>query len=107
MELKLEVVVLPVSDVDRAKHFYATGLACREGADFSVGAGYRCVQMSPPRSPCSLIFGAGVTSARPGSVDSLVFVVDDIEKTRGELIDRGVDVGQIFHDANGGLGGGF
>jgi catechol 2,3-dioxygenase-like lactoylglutathione lyase family enzyme len=100
MELKLEVVIIPVSDVDKAKEFYGTGLACREDADLG-GGGYRVVQMTPPGSPCSIIFGQGVTSAAPGSIDKLVLVVDDIEKARAELTDRGVDVSEVFH------GGGF
>jgi catechol 2,3-dioxygenase-like lactoylglutathione lyase family enzyme len=101
MELKLEVVVLPVSDVDKAKDFYGKGLACRLDADYSAGDGFRCVQMTPPESPCSIIFGNGITAATPGSLDSLVLVVDDIEKTRAELVDRGVDVSEVFHDAGG------
>jgi catechol 2,3-dioxygenase-like lactoylglutathione lyase family enzyme len=106
MDLKLEVVIVPVADVDRAKQFYATVLACREDAD-NGGGGFRVVQMTPPGSPCSLIFGEGVTTTRPGSLDRLVLVVDDIDKARTELIDRGADVSEIFHDAGGSLGGGF
>jgi catechol 2,3-dioxygenase-like lactoylglutathione lyase family enzyme len=106
MDLKLEVVVIPVSDVDEAKHFYGTALACREDAD-AGGGGWRVVQMTPPGSSCSIIFGDRVTSATPGSVDRLVLAVNDIEKARVELTDRGVDVGDIFHDAFGSLGGGF
>lgn len=101
MELKLEVVVVPVTDVDTAKHFYGTGLACRLDADVSGDGGFRCVQMTPPGSPCSIIFGDGITAATPGSLDSLVLVVDDIEKARAELVDRGVDVSEVFHDAGG------
>lgn len=107
MDLKLEVVVVPVTDVDKAKHFYGTGLACREDIDVSGDEGYRCVQMTPPGSPCSIIFGAGVTSATPGSLDRLVLAVENIEKARTQLAERGVDVGEIFHDAHGSLGGGF
>ncbi len=107
MDLKLEVVIVPVSDVDKAKHFYGTRLACREDADVVGDDGYRLVQMTPPGSACSIIFGSGVTSAAPGSLDGLVVVVDDIDKARVELVDRGVDVGDTFHDAGGGLGGGF
>ena len=102
MDLKLEVVVLPVADVDKAKEFYGTGLACRLDADYTAPDGaFRVVQMTPPGSPCSIIFGRGVTSAAPGSVDSLVLVVDNIEKARAELADRGVDVSEVFHDAGG------
>lgn len=107
MDLKLEVVIVPVADVDKAKHFYGTELACREDIDVSGDGGYRCVQMTPPGSQCSIIFGAGVTSAPPGSLDRLVLAVDDIEKARAELAERGVAVSDIFHDADGGLGGGF
>jgi catechol 2,3-dioxygenase-like lactoylglutathione lyase family enzyme len=107
MDLKLEVVVVPVSDVDEAKRFYGTKLACREDADIVGDSGYRLVQMTPPGSPCAIIFGHGVTNAAPGSLDRLLLVVDDIEKARGELVDRGVDVGELFHDANGGLAGGW
>src|SRR3954462_9477838 len=106
MDLKLEVVVIPVSDVDTAKQFYGTALACREDAD-AGGGGFRLVQMTPPGSACSIVFGAGVTSATPGTLDRLMLVVDDIDKARNELIDRGVDVGEIFHDVGGSLGGGF
>jgi catechol 2,3-dioxygenase-like lactoylglutathione lyase family enzyme len=106
MDLSLEVVVIPVSDVDRAKQFYGTGLACREDADAGAGD-YRIVQMTPPGSACSIIFGRGVTAATPGSIDKLMLVVEDIEKARAELVDRGVDVSEIFHAAGGGYGAGF
>jgi catechol 2,3-dioxygenase-like lactoylglutathione lyase family enzyme len=107
MDLKLEVVVVPVTDVDTAKHFYAAGLACREDADFSSGDDYRLVQMTPPGSPCAIIFGKGITTTQPGSLDRIVLVVDDIDKARAELSERGVEVGEVFHDAGGGLAGGF
>ncbi|HET6728624.1 MAG TPA: VOC family protein [Jiangellaceae bacterium] len=107
MNLKLEVVVVPVTDVDKAKDFYRTGLACREDADASAGDDYRIVQMTPPGSPCSIIFGQGVTSDQPGSLDGLVLVVDDIDAARDELLSRGVDVSEVFHDAGGGYGAGF
>ena len=106
MDLKLEVVVIPVSDVDRAKQFYGTALGCREDID-AGGGDFRVVQMTPPGSACSIAFGQGITSAAPGSVDRLLLAVDDIEKARNELVDRGVDVGEIFHDAGGSLGAGF
>jgi catechol 2,3-dioxygenase-like lactoylglutathione lyase family enzyme len=99
MDLKLEVVVLPVSDVDKAKHFYETGLACREDADLA-GPGLRIVQMTPPGSACSIHFGEGVTSATPGSVEGLVIAVDDIEKACAELAQRGVPVSDVFHDTS-------
>jgi catechol 2,3-dioxygenase-like lactoylglutathione lyase family enzyme len=107
MDLKLEVVVVPVSDVDKAKQFYETGLACRLDADVSGGDDYRLVQLTPPGSPCSIIFGKGVTSDQPGSIDSLVLAVDDIDAARDELLSRGVEVSDVFHDAGGSLGGGF
>jgi catechol 2,3-dioxygenase-like lactoylglutathione lyase family enzyme len=105
MDLKLEVVVVPVSDVDRAKEFYER-LGFREDIDFAGGDGYRVVQLTPPGSACSIIFGKGVNSARPGSVDGLVLVVSDIAAARDELRSHGVEV-SVFHDAGGGLGGGF
>jgi catechol 2,3-dioxygenase-like lactoylglutathione lyase family enzyme len=103
--MKLEVVVVPVSDVDRAKEFYAR-LGFREDIDFVGGDGYRIVQLTPPGSACSIIFGAGITSARPGSIDRLVLAVSDIDAARAELRSHGVEV-SVFHDAGGGLGGGF
>ena len=107
MDLKLEVVIVPVTEVNRAKQFYGTALAFREDIDVSGDGGYRAVQMTPTGSPCSIIFGSGVTSAAPGSLDRLLLAVDDIEKARAELVDRGVDVSEIFHDAAGGPGAGF
>lgn len=107
MELKLEVVVVPVTDVDRAKEFYGVGLGCREDIDVSADGGYRAVQMTPPGSPCSIIFGNGVTTSPPGSLDKVVLVVENIEKARLELVGRGVDVSEIFHNAGGSLGAGF
>ncbi|WP_329460496.1 VOC family protein [Streptomyces sp. NBC_01497] len=101
MDMKLEVVVLPVSDVDRAKHFYQS-LGFRLDIDY-VGdeEGFRVVQFTPPGSGCSITVGSGITSAPPGSADGLHLVVLDIDKARAELVDRGVDVGEIFHDAGG------
>ena len=95
VDLKLEVVVLPVSDVDRAKRFYE-GLGWRLDADFA-GEDWRAVQLTPPGSPCSIHFGKGVTTAVPGSVQGLFLVVDDIEAARAELIANGVDVSEPFH----------
>ena len=105
MDMKLEVVVVPVSDVDRAKDFYKR-LGFREDIDFTGSDGYRAVQLTPPGSACSIIFGNGVTAARPGSVDRLVLAVDDIDAARAELLSHGVEV-KVFHDAGGGLAGGF
>ena len=82
VEMGLEVVVVPVSDVDRAKRFYQA-LGWRQDADFTSGEGFRVVQMTPPGSQCSVIFGAGITSAEPGSADSLVLVVHDIDSGQG------------------------
>jgi catechol 2,3-dioxygenase-like lactoylglutathione lyase family enzyme len=105
MELKLEVVIVPVSDVDRAKEFYER-LGFREDID-AGGGGVRAVQLTPPGSACSIIIGKGVTSATPGSIDRLVLAVSDIDAARGELVARGVAVSEPFHDAAGGLAGGF
>ena len=101
MDLKLEVVVIPVADVDRAKAFYADALQCREDADVATDDDFRVVQMTPPGSSCSIIFGTGLTSATPGSVEGNIFVVDDIISARAELLARGVDIGDVFHDAGG------
>jgi catechol 2,3-dioxygenase-like lactoylglutathione lyase family enzyme len=96
VETKLEVVVIPVSDVDRAKQFYSS-LGWRLDADFSAGEDWRALQMTPPGSPCSIIFGKGVTTAAPGSVQGLFLAVDDIEAARAELTGHGVDVTEVFH----------
>ena len=96
IDLKLEVVVLPVSDVDRTRRFYET-LGWRLDADFSNGDDWRLVQMTPPGSPCSVMFGKGFTSAMPGSVQGTFLVVDDVEAARAELIRHGVNVSDVFH----------
>ena len=96
IDLKLEVVVLPVSDVDRAKRFYE-GLGWRPDADFAHGEEWRLVQMTPPGSPCSVMFGKGFTSAVPGSVQGTFLVVDDVAAARAELVGQGVDVSEVFH----------
>src|SRR6266487_7002576 len=101
-DMKLEVVVIPVSDVDRAKRFYGS-LGWRLDADIARGDDFRVVQMTPPGSPCSIHFGKGVTTAAPGSVKNLYLVVSDIEAARAELIGRGVEVSEVFHFA--GFGG--
>ena len=95
-ETKLEVVVIPVSDVDRAKRFYQS-LGWRLDADFANGDDWRAVQLTPPGSPCSIIFGKGFTSAVPGSVQGTFLVVDDVEAARAELRGYGVDVSDVFH----------
>jgi catechol 2,3-dioxygenase-like lactoylglutathione lyase family enzyme len=100
MDMRLEIVVLPVSDVDRAKQFYV-GLGWRLDADFVVDDDFRVVQLTPPGSPCSIIFGTGVTDAAPGSAGGLYLVVDDIEAARAELVGHGAQVSDVFHDADG------
>ncbi len=94
--LKVEVVVIPVSDVDRAKRFYE-GLGWRLDADFASGDEWRLVQMTPPGSACSIMFGKGFTTDVPGSVQGTFLVVDDIQAARAELVRRGVDVSEPFH----------
>ena len=96
MNLKLEVVALPVSDVDRAKRFYE-GLGWRVDADFTNGEDWRLVQMTPPGSPCSVMFGKGFTSAPPGSVQGTFLVVADLEAARARLIEQDVPVSEVFH----------
>jgi len=96
LDLKLEVVNLPVSDVDRAKRFYE-GLGWRLDGEFTNGPNWRAVQMTPPGSPCSIHFGKGITDAAPGSVKNLYLVVSDIEAARTDLIARGADVSEPFH----------
>jgi len=100
VEMRLEVVVVPVSDVDRAKGFYLA-LGWRLDADFASGGDFRVVQLTPPGSRCSIIFGAGITSAKPGSAESLILVANDIDAARDELVDRGVVVSEVFHDVGG------
>ncbi|WP_062987598.1 VOC family protein [Nocardia anaemiae] len=101
MDMKLEVVVLPVSDVDRAKAFYAERLGFRLDADFTVNDGYRVVQVTPPGSECSIIFGTGVTAGAPGTLRGLHLIVTDIEKAVAELTERGLTVDGPFRDATG------
>jgi catechol 2,3-dioxygenase-like lactoylglutathione lyase family enzyme len=105
VDLKLEVIVIPVSDVDRAKRFYEK-LGFRLDLDAGSEA-YRAIHFTPPGSQTSIVFGKGITNAAPGSVDRLLLAVDDIDAARGELLSQGVEVGEVFHDAGGGLGGGF
>jgi catechol 2,3-dioxygenase-like lactoylglutathione lyase family enzyme len=96
IDLKLEVVTLPVSDVDRAKRFYQR-LGWRLDADIVRGENFRVVQLTPPHSECSVSFGAGLTTAEPGSARRLLLAVDDIDAAREELIGRGADVSGLFH----------
>jgi catechol 2,3-dioxygenase-like lactoylglutathione lyase family enzyme len=98
VDMKLEVVVIPVSDVDRAKQFYA-GLGWRLDADFASGDGWRVIQVTPPGSGCSVIFGKNVTAAAPGSAQGMYLIVSVIEAARAELIGRGVQVSEVFHGA--------
>jgi catechol 2,3-dioxygenase-like lactoylglutathione lyase family enzyme len=100
VDMKLEVVVVPVSDVDRAKRFY-TSLGWRLDADFATSDEFRVVQVTPPGSEASVIFGNGVTSAVPGSVEDLQLTVFDIDKARDKLVGRGVAASEVFHDAGG------
>jgi catechol 2,3-dioxygenase-like lactoylglutathione lyase family enzyme len=99
-DLKLEVVVIPVSDVDRAKRFYES-LGWRLDADFASGDDWRLVQMTPPGSPSSVMFGKGFTPATPGSVQGTFLVVDDLEAARARLIGHGVEVSEVFHFEGG------
>jgi catechol 2,3-dioxygenase-like lactoylglutathione lyase family enzyme len=100
VDMKLEVVVIPVSDVDRAKQFYAK-LGWRLDADYASGDDYRVIQFTPPGSGSSVIFGKNVTAAPPGSAQGLYLIVSDIEAARGDLLARGVKVSEAFHDAGG------
>lgn len=101
-DLKLEVVAIPVADVERAKKFYGDRLGWRLDADFVVGESFHAVQFTPPGSPASIHFGKGITPAAPGSAQGLYLVVSDIVAARAELVARGVDVGEIFHVAGPG-----
>ena len=100
MDMKLEVVVVPVSDVAKTKEFYQ-GLGWRLDADFANGEDFRVVQLTPPGSQCSIIFGTGITSAAPGSADGLQLTVTDIDAARAELTGHGAEVSEVFHDAGG------
>jgi len=99
MNMKLEVIIIPVSDVDRAKAFYEK-LGFRFDGDFVADEKLRVVQFTPPRSEASIIFGKGITSAKPGSTNALVLAVDDIDAARADLIARGTQVSEVFHYAN-------
>jgi len=101
VDFKFEAVVIPVSDVDRAKSFYSS-LGWRLDADFVVGESFRVVQFTPPGSPASIHFGKGLTSAAPGAAQGLYLVVADIEAARAELIERGANVSDVFHRAGPG-----
>ena len=96
VDTKLEAVVIPVADVDRAKRFYQ-GLGWRLDADFANGDDWRLVQLTPPGSPCSVMFGKGFTSAAPGSVQGTFLAVDNLDRARAELVGHGADVSEVFH----------
>jgi catechol 2,3-dioxygenase-like lactoylglutathione lyase family enzyme len=100
VDVKLEVVVLPVSDVDRAKRFYSD-LGWRLDLDFIAADGFRVIQFTPPGSGCSVVFGKNVTAAAPGSAQGMLLVVSDIEAARDQLLRRGIEVSELFHDAGG------
>ena len=100
VDMKLEIVVIPVSDVNRAKEFYGR-LGWRLDADFSAGDDFRVIQFTPPGSGCSVIFGKNVTTAAPGSAQGLYMIVSDIEAARDELLGRGVGISGVFHDGGG------
>ena len=97
VDFKLEIVVIPVSDFDRAKRFYGN-LGWRLDAEFAKGDEFRIIQFTPPGSGCSIIFGKNVTAAAPGSAQGLYLVVSNIETARDELLGRGVKVSEVFHD---------
>ena len=105
VDYKFEVVVIPVLNVDRAKRFYRS-LGWRLDSDYASDDGYfRVIQFTPPGSGCSVIFGKNVTAATPGSAQGLYLIVSDIEAARSGLIDRGVEISEVFHDANGDYAG--
>jgi catechol 2,3-dioxygenase-like lactoylglutathione lyase family enzyme len=97
LDWKLELVIVPVSDVDRAKKFYTDQLGFAEDVDHRAGDSFRVVQLTPPGSACSITIGTGVTSATPGTYQGTHLVVTDIEAARAELVERGVDVSEPFH----------
>lgn len=101
MDWKLEVVVVPVSDVDRAKRFYSEQMGFVVDVDHRAGEGFRVVQMTPPGSACSITIGTGLVKSQPGSLQGLQLVVSDIERARAELVARGVDVSPIQHFVDG------
>jgi catechol 2,3-dioxygenase-like lactoylglutathione lyase family enzyme len=101
VDWKLELVVVPVSDVDRAKTFYTEKVGFNLDVDHRAGEDFRVVQLTPPGSACSISIGKGITGAAPGSVEGLHLVVSDIEAARAELVDGGVDVSEVFHFESG------
>jgi len=101
VDMKLEIVVIPVSDVDRAKEFYGGKLGWRLDAVYDNGKDFRVIQFTPPGSGCSVIFGKNITAAAPGSSQGIYLIVSDIEAARKELAGRGIQISQVFHDAGG------
>lgn len=102
VDMKLEVVVIPVSDIERAKRFYGNELGWRLDGDYVVGNDFRGLQFTPPGSQCSIQFGKGLTPAQPGPAPGLLLIVSDIVAARAELIDRGIAVSEVFHRAGPG-----
>src|SRR5215469_6220795 len=100
LDMKFEIVVIPVSDVDRAKRFYA-GLGWRLDADYDNGSDFRVIQFTPPGSGCSVIFGKNVTGALPGSAQGMYLIVADIQAARNDLLARGVAASEVFHNGGG------
>jgi catechol 2,3-dioxygenase-like lactoylglutathione lyase family enzyme len=100
VDMKFEIAIIPVSDVDRAKEFYGR-LGWRLDAEFAAGNDFRVIQFTPPGSGCSIIFGKNVTAAAPGSAQGLYLIVSDIEAARNELLRRGVEISEVFHGASG------
>ncbi len=98
VDMKLEIVVIPVSDIDRAKEFYAN-LGWRLDADYDNGSDFRVIQFTPPGSGCSVIFGRNVTAAAPGSAQGLYLIVSDIAAVRNEVLRRGIEISEVFHGA--------
>src|SRR5580704_7955285 len=101
VDMKFEVAVIPVADVDRSKHFYAK-LGWRLDADFPFDNGFRVVQFTPPGSGCSVQFGTKMTSAAPGAAQGLYLVVSDVAAARKDLVARGVEVSEVFHSGTPG-----
>src|SRR5215475_5666264 len=101
VDMKFEIVVIPVSDVDRAKEFYGGKLGWRLDADYDNGTDFRVIQFTPPGSGCSVIFGKNVTGATPGSAQGLYLIVSDIAAAREEMLGHGVKISEVFHDAGG------
>jgi catechol 2,3-dioxygenase-like lactoylglutathione lyase family enzyme len=101
VDMKFEVVVIPVSNVDRAKEFYGGKLGWRLDADYDNGKDFRVIQFTPPGSGCSIIFGRNVTAATPGSAQGLYLIVSDVEAARNQLLARGIEISEVFHDAGG------